>query len=57
MHVVSFLKVRDIRKLMQEISVDKYGIDIMSAKAVVRLIKLNNISNITSIEWMAVHTS
>jgi dihydropteroate synthase len=38
----------DIRQIMRDIGVDSYGIGIMIAKAINRLIRLNSISNITA---------
>lgn len=48
MHVVSLREPREIKQLMRQICVDKYGIDIMLPKAITRLVKLNNLSNITA---------
>jgi len=39
---------QDLKKIMQDIHVDKYGIDIMYPKAFTYLIKINNISNIAA---------
>jgi len=48
MHVIFNLEAPDIRKLMQEIGADKYGIEIMLPKAVSRLIKFGGLSNIAA---------
>jgi len=48
MHVVSSQNPGAIRKLMQEISVDKYGIDIMLSKAITRLVRFNSLTNIAA---------
>lgn len=39
---------QNIKKIMQDIQVDKYGIDIMSLKAMTYLVHLNSLSNITA---------
>jgi len=39
---------RDLKKIMQDIRVDKYGIEIMWPKALRYLIRINNLSNITA---------
>jgi dihydropteroate synthase len=41
-------RLQDLRKIMQEIRVDSYGIDIMYPKALSYLVKINQISNITA---------
>ncbi len=38
----------DVRRLMEDIKVDSYGIKLMAPKAITHLIKLNAISNITA---------
>ena len=41
-------KSQDLRKIMREMRVDSYGIDIMYPKALSYLVKINQISNITA---------
>ncbi|MDD5236901.1 MAG: dihydropteroate synthase, partial [Candidatus Omnitrophica bacterium] len=48
MHVVSYSKFRDLKRLMQEITVDNYGINLMLPKAITRLVKFNGLSNIAA---------
>lgn len=48
MRILQFKGCEDVRKIMQGINVDKYGIDIMLPKAISFLIKLNSVSNITA---------
>lgn len=48
MRILEAKTPQDVKKIMQDIEVDKYGIEIMWPKAMLYLVKLNNISNITA---------
>lgn len=48
MRILEVGNSKDIKKIMQDIDVDKYGIDIMAPKASTYLIKINNLSNISA---------
>ncbi|MCM8770644.1 MAG: dihydropteroate synthase [Candidatus Omnitrophica bacterium] len=48
MHAISLRQPQDLRKLMQDIGVDKYGIDIMLPKATHQLIKFRKLSSIAA---------
>ncbi|MCM8779944.1 MAG: dihydropteroate synthase [Candidatus Omnitrophica bacterium] len=48
MHIISLRRPQDLKKLMQEFSVDKYGIEIMLPKAIARLVRFDGLSNIAA---------
>ena len=48
MRIVQANDSREIKKIMREIRVDRYGINIMCPKAIGYLLKMNSVSNITA---------
>ncbi|MDI6605642.1 MAG: dihydropteroate synthase [Candidatus Omnitrophota bacterium] len=48
MRILQLNNSEDVRKIMRDIRVDRYGIDIMLPKAVACLLRMNSVSNITA---------
>lgn len=48
MRILQISDPKNLRQIMQELKVDKYGINIMLPKAVSRLVRINSLSSITA---------